>query len=96
MKLEDNPEITLDQAKDLFRVASIIMQKHIIGYIRVGGNFEPAVSDTETFMPLNSFGISNTFISDQFIPFPDNKSLLDMLKNPIEFNEWCQTNFINK
>jgi hypothetical protein len=84
---------TLDEAKDLFRVASKIMQKHVIGYIKVAeGVFEPAVSDHESFMPLNSFGTSNTFMFDRFIPFPDNKTLSDMLQNPIEFDKWCKEN----
>lgn len=83
---------TLDQAKMIFSGASMLMKNFIIGYIKVGDRFEPAVSESETFMPLSSFGISNVHISDKFIPFPDGKNLTQMLSSPLEYHEWCKEN----
>lgn len=85
-------KFNLDQAKEIFSGASMLMQNFIIGYIKVGDRFEPAVSESETFMPLSSFGISNVYISDKFIPFPDGKNLTQMLRSPLEYHEWCKEN----
>lgn len=83
-----------DIAMNLFRFASLQMQNYIIGYIKVGSRYEPAISDFETFMPLSSFGISNVHISSKFVRFPEGKTLAEMLERPIEFQEWCKLNLI--
>lgn len=84
--------ITKNQAVDMFRSASLLMQNFVIGYIKVGDSFEPAISPSETLMPLSSFGISNVHIYDRFISFPDGKSLTQMLNNPFEYYNWCLDN----
>lgn len=84
--------INKEETMNLFSFVSRKMQEFIVGYIKVGNKYEPAVSENETFMPLSSFGISNTFISDKFIPFPDGKTLADMVKTPIEYQKWCDEN----
>lgn len=73
------------------------MQEQVIGYIEVyPGYFEPAISEHETYMPLSSFGLSNTHINANFIQFPDGKRLSDMVADPNEYMEWCKANNINK
>lgn len=84
--------ITKKQAVDMFRSASLLMQNFVIGYIKVGDRYEPAISPSETLMPLSSFGISNVHIHDYFIPFPEGKNLTQMLNNPFEYYKWCQDN----
>lgn len=86
-----------DQDKrKMFSIISEIMQEQIIGYIYIGGTWEPAISPTETYMPLKSFGISNQHVynSDKFpfVAFPENKTLSEMLNDPINFNDWCKVN----
>lgn len=79
----------------LFKIMLLKMQDQIIGYINVYSDiYEPAISESETLMPLKSFGLVNTHIYGKFIPFPDNKKLSDMLKDPIKFNDWCKENNI--
>lgn len=89
MKFEN---IELEMAKQNFREASLKMQNFVVGYMKIGNSFEPAISSEESFMPLNSFGVSNSYIVNKFIPFPDGKNLTQMLREPIEFNNWCKEN----
>lgn len=88
----DNPTI-----RGVFEILLQKMKAQTIGYINVHGNhFEPAISPTETFMPLPSFGLSNTHIYNKFIPFPNGKCLAEMLHDPIEFHQWCIDNDIKQ
>jgi|SRR6478735_4296993 len=97
MKIDCNfiESLNKEDVITLFKIMSLKMQDQIIGYINVYSDiYEPAISESETLMPLKSFGIANTHISDKFIPFPDNKKLSDMLKEPKKFNDWCKENNI--
>lgn len=90
--LNNLEDLTNDEMKYLFRIVSDEMKKQVIGYIKIDDKFEPAISERESFSPLSSFGISNVHISDCFIPFPKNKTLYDMCKDPLNFANWCEKN----
>lgn len=79
--------------RDIFRIVSEKMQEQIVGYIFIDNEYVPAVSDINAFYPLKSFGISNELKpSAIFKPFPEGKTLKDMVENPFEFNEWLDNN----
>jgi hypothetical protein len=81
------------EKRKAFSILSQEMQKQVIGYINVFDDiYEPAISESETFCPRPSFGITNTFICDRFIPFPEGKNLFEMTQDPLEFHKWCENN----
>jgi len=88
-------ESNFETKKMIFSLLREEIQKEIIGYIKNPiGEFEPALSPTHSYLPLRSFGISDNHYAEniEFIPFPDNKSLAQMLEDPVKFNEWCKKN----
>jgi len=99
MKLTDKQlrecvqELTNDELRGFFIYVLGVMQTQIIGYINFYGKWEPAISEKEIFMPLVGFGVSNIVIHGrEFKRFPDNKTLSDMVGDPIGFDKWCKEN----
>lgn len=84
---------TTEEAKDNLKFALSDMQRFIKGYLYIGGQWIPAISETEAFQPLASLGSSNDHISDApYKEFPNNKSMSDMLERPTDFHEWTNKN----
>lgn len=81
-------------------------QDYVIGIASIGGTRALIIEhDTKdnymnvvTILSLGgitneSIPIDNKFVNYVHL-FPDGKTLTDMVKEPVEFNEWCKTNHI--
>jgi len=83
------------EKREFFSFMSDEMKKQIIGYIINPFNqSEPALNEYTSYMPLKSFGTSEIHYDSKirFIPFPDNKTLYDMVDDPINYHKWCKEN----
>ena len=75
-------------------------QNLVIGYAIIYSNVKVIIDKKEDFLTLisvgNSLGLQTDYITecqcDKVIYFPDNKTLTDMMKDPIVFNDWYEEN----
>lgn len=75
-------------------------QNLVIGYAIIYSEVKVIINKKEDFLTVisvgKSLGLQTDYITecqcDKVIYFPDNKTLTDMMKDPIGFNDWYQKN----
>lgn len=81
-----------EEIRTAFRLLSLKVQEQIIGYLKYRGKVLPAISKARSFETLKDFGTGATIFAtpDHFIPFPENKTLADMVAEPKKFHDWYE------
>lgn len=96
----------LTEFSDVDRCLSMLLhkvQEHVIGYKYIPtGEWVCVIENSEyyvkTYQVLKSFGLATDLITKEgehdIVLFPDGKKLSDMVKDPINFNEWTKKHLV--
>lgn len=94
--MTDNPIVDL-------KVGLIQSQHKVVGVFKHRGESFPVIeydkkSNTVRYLLVGRFlGIDDTHISveqGEYIPFPDGKTLAEMINHPFDWSKWCKANKI--
>jgi len=86
-----------------FKVACIQMQHATIGLFKYHGEIEPVVEYDDKAKIVRKIGTSpffgngDTLISvdhGEYFPFPDGKTMAQMIETPFDWYHWCKDNKI--
>lgn len=80
---------------DFFKMMLLKMQDMVIGYVKIHGEWIPALNETTAMRVHKSFGFSMEYFEKdkfEFRRFPFGWNLSQMINKPYEYAKWCEDN----